>query len=260
MRKLFTLGALAFWTVVQIGNVSAQPSNLQIRGNTNLERAMNNRATLLERANVQLRGPSQSRVEINSRNTVELRTNATTRGNGRTSRTLPSVGTERLTPGLIRRTAEAERMREIRGRVRAEGEVSRRNETPAPEHRESVPRSQERREIVQARAEVLGNTSLADRLLVKRLAQIDHMRDIALENGNERQLEQADKLEQLARWQFEHRFEARANNPFAEVTPETAEEAELTHHPFRPNGNLAPTGEHETNTTVETETTTTVNP
>ncbi len=47
--------------------------------------------------------------------------------------------------------------------------------------------------------------SQADRLLAKRLADIDHLRDIALENGNERQLEQADKLEALPRQQHAQR-------------------------------------------------------
>jgi hypothetical protein len=40
-----------------------------------------------------------------------------------------------------------------------------------------------------------------DRLLAKRLATIDKLRDQALENGNERLLEQADRLEELARRQ-----------------------------------------------------------
>lgn len=47
--------------------------------------------------------------------------------------------------------------------------------------------------------------SRADWLLAKRLASIDHMRDESLQNGNERMLERADKLEALARLQYEHR-------------------------------------------------------
>jgi hypothetical protein len=53
----------------------------------------------------------------------------------------------------------------------------------------------------------------ADWLLTKRLASIDHMRDIAVKNGNERQLQQADQLETVARQQHERRV-----GEFAEPT------------------------------------------
>jgi hypothetical protein len=46
----------------------------------------------------------------------------------------------------------------------------------------------------------------ADRLLAKRLADIDHLRDQALRNGNTRLLEQADRLEALARRQYDRRI------------------------------------------------------
>jgi hypothetical protein len=49
------------------------------------------------------------------------------------------------------------------------------------------------------------NLPLADRFLAQRLAQIDYLRDRALENGNERLLETADHLEELARRQYERR-------------------------------------------------------
>ena len=45
----------------------------------------------------------------------------------------------------------------------------------------------------------------ADRLLAKRLADIDHLRDVAMHNGNTRLLNQADYLEQLARAQYARR-------------------------------------------------------
>jgi len=48
--------------------------------------------------------------------------------------------------------------------------------------------------------------SQADRILANRLADIDHQRDIALENGNERMLQKADKLEQIARNQYQRRI------------------------------------------------------
>lgn len=65
----------------------------------------------------------------------------------------------------------------------------------------------------------------ADRLLAKRLADIDHLRDVAVENGNERLLEQADRLEELARRQFEYRTtgeKIRANEIFKPMPREEA--------------------------------------
>jgi hypothetical protein len=50
-----------------------------------------------------------------------------------------------------------------------------------------------------------GDLPLADRRLAQRLAEIDHLRDRALLNGNERLLETADRLEELARRQYENR-------------------------------------------------------
>ncbi|HUG92673.1 MAG TPA: hypothetical protein VML55_17665 [Planctomycetaceae bacterium] len=46
---------------------------------------------------------------------------------------------------------------------------------------------------------------LADHLLAQRLAAIDHMRDVALDNGNLELLERADELEALARRQHARR-------------------------------------------------------
>lgn len=45
----------------------------------------------------------------------------------------------------------------------------------------------------------------SERLLAKRLAQIEKLRDIALKNGNVRLMEQADRLEKLARQQHDRR-------------------------------------------------------
>ena len=49
--------------------------------------------------------------------------------------------------------------------------------------------------------------SQADRILANRLADIDHLRDIALEKGDDRMLQQSDKLEQLARNQYQRRID-----------------------------------------------------
>jgi TolA-binding protein len=58
----------------------------------------------------------------------------------------------------------------------------------------------------------------ADWLLNKQLSQIQHMRDVAQHNGNTRMLEQADKLEALARRQHAIR-QCRANDD--DVAPAT---------------------------------------
>lgn len=58
--------------------------------------------------------------------------------------------------------------------------------------------------------------SQAERLLALRLAQIDHLRDVALQNGNAELMQQADKLEELARAQFDRR---RNDDPTEPVSP-----------------------------------------
>ncbi len=47
----------------------------------------------------------------------------------------------------------------------------------------------------------------ADRILAKRLADIDHLRDIALKNGNFKLLDQTDKMEEAARKQYKRRID-----------------------------------------------------
>ncbi len=65
----------------------------------------------------------------------------------------------------------------------------------------------------------------AERLLAKRLASIDHLRDIALRNGNTRLLEQCDHLEAIARAQYDRRtagFEVPTTDPPTDPTDPTA--------------------------------------
>lgn len=64
----------------------------------------------------------------------------------------------------------------------------------------------------------------AERLLAKRLASIDHLRDIALRNGNTRLLEQCDHLEAIARAQYDRRtagFDVPTTDPPADPTAPT---------------------------------------
>jgi hypothetical protein len=62
--------------------------------------------------------------------------------------------------------------------------------------------------------------SRADWLLAKRLASIDKLRDKALEIGNDRMLDQADKLEALARHQHERRTGEFADPEPQDPTPQ----------------------------------------
>jgi hypothetical protein len=57
----------------------------------------------------------------------------------------------------------------------------------------------------------------AEWLLAKRLASLDHMRDIAAKNGNERMLDRADTLEALAKRQYDRRTDF--SNPHNPATP-----------------------------------------
>jgi hypothetical protein len=64
----------------------------------------------------------------------------------------------------------------------------------------------------------------AERLLAKRLASIDHLRDIALRNGNTRLLEQCDHLEAIARAQYDRRtagFDVPTTDPPTDPTAPT---------------------------------------
>jgi hypothetical protein len=64
----------------------------------------------------------------------------------------------------------------------------------------------------------------AERLLAKRLASIDHLRDVALRNGNTRLLEQCDHLEAIARAQYDRRtagFDVPTTDPPTDPTAPT---------------------------------------
>ena len=269
MRKLFSITAFAL-LVLSVQSAKAQnptlPDQARGRAGSAIERALDSRAGLLERANAQARGQAEIRADVTARSGLETRANAnaqinagidtTLRGNsGNAGRpALPPVGARRL----LRPEFDADRPRSINARNRIGLELRGRMNPEETETRKPDRAPNPRRpEIQQIRGEVRANTELsaAQRLFVRRLAQIDQMRDIALANGNERQLEQADHLEQLARWQMENQGSARsANHVGVIIDPETGEERETTRHPFRSGRIAAPIadGELETETQVET--------
>jgi len=287
MRKLFCLSAFAL--IVAAGS-SANAQSIGVENVTrgaasanvsNVQRALNSRAGLLERANARARGQGQAQVrtDVSTRAGLETRananvrvnasTNASLRGNGGSAPALlppvAGVGTAR---GLIRQRLDLDRQDMVRGRVRtgvdAVGRLDLENRGRQTEPRrpdQARPGAPSRRpEILQMRAEVLAeartraNISNAERLLVMRLAQIDKMRDNALASGNERQLEQADHLEQLARWQFENRGSARANNPFAaavQTETESSVDAAASRRPVRRGRIPAPIAEGQIRSETE---------
>ncbi|MCA9068798.1 MAG: hypothetical protein KDA84_07745, partial [Planctomycetaceae bacterium] len=264
---------------------SAQTAAVQnstaIRGNVSAaQRALNSRAQLLNRANVQGRGQTDTRANtnaVNARADIAIRANVNananinatsteSRGQGRGTLLAPAAAL-RLPQAAIRQRLETPVRGEIGARIRGDvqtrlGDARDRRSHPKQERERNRP-ERARPEIMQTRAEVLSqtqvqtNASPAQRLLIRRLAQIDKMRDTALANGNERQLEQADRMEQLARWQFENRFAARANNPFAEVDAQSMTEGTLesdpVRHPFRPAPRPVP-GNRFGTTRIQTET------
>ena len=67
--------------------------------------------------------------------------------------------------------------------------------------------------------------STPESLLANRLASIDHMRDIALEHGNQRMLDEADKLEALARQQYQRRSGEFSVNAAARASGKSKAEA-----------------------------------
>lgn len=87
----------------------------------------------------------------------------------------------------------------------------------------------------------------AERLLAKRLASIDHLRDVALRNGNTRLLEQCDHLEAIARAQYDRRtagFDVPTTDPPTDPTaptdPVTPTDPTLPTDPTSPSDPLDP--------------------
>lgn len=83
----------------------------------------------------------------------------------------------------------------VRGAEDAENRTGRPQEVGRPETLPPIAQAAQRRDL-----------SSADRLLALRLAQIDHLRDIALRNGDAELMQQADMLEELARAQYDRRL------------------------------------------------------
>jgi hypothetical protein len=117
----------------------------------------------------------------------ELRADVTTRGAATTARSLDRPGDVSSRAGLrlgwmkqTKERLEGRPLSDTTGTARVEGTPGRGRD---PEF----------------------HLSRADRLLAHRLAQIDRMRDAALENDDESLLHQADKLEALARAQYTQR-------------------------------------------------------
>lgn len=134
----------------------------------------------------------------------------------RSRRVVPELGTGRLGDKTIPSRRAGRRIaRDVQGRlekrldrrsrrdraVRIRERIDRRRDGEDDAH--DVDRPRPDRPQLRPR----GSARHAERLLSKRLAAIDHLRDVALENGNVELLARADTLEELARRQFQMRTE-----------------------------------------------------
>jgi len=151
------------------------------------------------------RGPGtalqqQSRTDARSQALSRAAAAGSQRSSVGTSRrpTTPQTGTGRTgkLPRTGRRDSDA---------VRAAGRsLDRRPSSRIPERAAETRRGQSRRDVVSAGQNRFARTE-SDRLLQNRLSEIDRMRDNALDTNNPQLLQQADRLEQLARQQYEQR-------------------------------------------------------
>jgi hypothetical protein len=126
----------------------------------------------------------------------------------------PQFGTGRLGRDSISRSSQRERGRRLSGIDRRERRQERRENQANAGTDSSTESAAENGQSDAADARRIANRlrhkerhiARADRILAKRLADIDHLRDIALENGNLKLLDRADTLEELARKQHVERL------------------------------------------------------
>ena len=109
----------------------------------------------------------------------------------------PQFGTGRVGRESTRRVPSIARLGRMFGRRQKEQALARRDTNRKPAISERPGRD------LRPAGQFRGTPS--DRILAKRLADIDHLRDVALRNGNVSLLDRADELERLARKQYARR-------------------------------------------------------
>ena len=181
-----------------------------------LQRALENRARLMDRPGAQVHGQSDAAAAAaanghSNGNSVSAEASVRAR-----------IATE-IQPGFTRRPAgtgngigqdRARELRELDNRSKVKvgkgagiAAQHRRNEDrpTAPSGQDSVEPGPGPGAEVKVNENGEFDLARADRILAHRLAQIDRMRDRALESGDEKLLERADALETIARNQYNRR-------------------------------------------------------
>ena len=271
MRKLsaLTLTALLFGS---LATTRAEPPTGRGSGasRSNLQRAVDSRAGLQQRANVRAQGSITAGTGIGIGGTGQGSANANGNANGNAgvnagvnadvqvggdgSANVQS-GTGRLPRELVTRRLQLLRSQQsavVRQASRIElgiGNEPSSNASGKPSDRKPQPNNKSPRGKTgqepnpnapkdedtetgnraglltvngSARSEVVahGQNRLAltnsDKILAQRLAQIDQMRDKAVESGNDQSLDQADRLELLARMQYSERIGAETQESSAQ--------------------------------------------
>lgn len=189
--------------------LAAPPASVPGRGKglsvakSRVQRALESREQVLERARIRVTQRASTRL-VERRNKGRLRPQ---QGTGRLGeKKLLKVGQDEHR-GLLRRA----RGLFTRTRSRETGKVA---DSKPGKVATNIPQRRGRSQPI--------ITARADRLLQKRLASIDQMRDLALENGNLKLLERADELETIARWQFDRRIRKTGQMGAAQI-PEGAD-------------------------------------
>ena len=179
-----------------------------------VQKAIDNRQQVLDRVLQRTQGTPRANAAASTRGNIPdvnaLRRDALQRvgtqsGTGRINRDIARSRSRGFRTRSIG-TGRRESLRRSAG-LRRNGLASNRVDVPIGASEETATRRQNRRgrNVGRSNPRTRLAATKADRLLAQRLAAIDRLRDIGLRNGNVRQLEQADRLEQLARQQFERR-------------------------------------------------------
>lgn len=211
----FAIGFVLLWISGTILSVIASPPTGSDARNDAAKRlgsrerqALKSREALLKRAAAANRRAVAPRSLPSRAGKTDV--SRTTPGMLKRKQSGPQLGTGRLgreavskTPGLLRKRHRrthrniARKRRDIKRSDTNPGGDDGSDETTRPDHPNA-------KRIRHAHAHHHIHRH-ADRLLAKRLAHIDHLRDVAVENGNMKLLDRADELERIARAQFARR-------------------------------------------------------
>lgn len=175
-----------------------------VTGKSRAQQALDSRRSLLNRAAPQARNSAANNAVQQGRNPLtrpgtasSLETVKGRRGQERSSSRRPTFRTRQP-----QNRSAAARRRGLNDRPRFSKDLQNQRSADRQKIRQAAGQSNDdRRRDVRTVGQDRMPLSNADKRLAKRLADIDHLRDVAVENGNERLLQQTDRLEELARQQ-----------------------------------------------------------